>query len=426
MEGIKSKDKKNDKNQKSRIKKSVIIGVLVLVVSGFSINYFNNTYIYSDTIAKNIFIEDIDVSEQTKDNAINLVLEKYAPKNIVLNYDDKSYEIAPDKIDLSYNIESVVNEAFDYTKTESYFDNLKRYFDLNKNNRKYEIKASYDETKLSEEINKVQNDIYVEVVDAKVWVSDAGTMSYAPSTQGKELDIQSTKEAIYNMIANKSFTNINLKVNTKEPKMTTEQAKSVDTLLASYTTKFSTNDPNRVQNIRIASNRTSNILLMPGEEFSYNNLTGRRTLSNGYKDAPVIVNGVIEDGVGGGVCQVSTTIFNTALYSGMDITSRRNHSLKSSYVPIGQDAMVSDGGSDFRFKNPYNNPVVVKTTVGNGTVSSKIYGNSSDKKNITVRVDPFRENGLEAAKTYVQYRDKNGEVINTKYISKSVYKKPKK
>ena len=129
---------------------------------------------------------------------------------------------------------------------------------------------------------------------------------------------------------------------------------------------------------------------------------------------------------GGGVCQVSTTIFNTALYSGMDITSRRNHSLKSSYVPIGQDAMVSDGGSDFRFKNPYNHPVVVKTTVGNGTVSSKIYGNSSDKKNITVRVDPFRENGLEAAKTYVQYRDKNGKVINTKYISKSVYKKPKK
>lgn len=424
METTKYKDKKSNKNKK--IRNTVIIVVAMLAIGWLGIDYFNNTYIYSNTIARNIFIEGIDVSEQTKEEAIKLVSEKYAPKDIILNYEDKSYEISPDKIDLVYNVESVVDEAFNYTKTESYFDNLERYFDLKNSNKDYKIKVSYDEAKLSEEINKIQNDIYVEVVDAKIWVSDSGTMSYAPSTQGKELNIQSTKESIYDMIQSKTFKNIDLKVNIKEPKMTTEQAKSVDTLLASFTTKFSTKDSNRVRNISIASNRTSNILLMPGEEFSYNNLTGRRTLSNGYKDAPVIINGVIGEGVGGGVCQVSTTIFNTALYSGMDITSRQNHSLKSSYVPIGQDAMVNDGGSDFRFRNPYNNPVVVKTTVGNGTVTSKIYGNSKDKKNITVKVDPFRENGLEAAKTYVQYKDKNGKVINTKYISKSVYKNPKK
>lgn len=424
METTKYKDKKSNKNKK--IRNTVIIVVAMLAIGWLGIDYFNNTYIYSNTIARNIFIEGIDVSEQTKEEAIKLVSEKYAPKDIILNYEDKSYEISPDKIDLVYNVESVVDEAFNYTKTESYFDNLERYFDLKNSNKDYKIKVSYDEAKLSEEINKIQNDIYVEVVDAKIWVSDSGTMSYAPSTQGKELNIQSTKESIYDMIQSKTFKNIDLKVNIKEPKMTTEQAKSVDTLLASFTTKFSTKDSNRVRNISIASNRTSNILLMPGEEFSYNNLTGRRTLSNGYKDAPVIINGVIGEGVGGGVCQVSTTIFNTALYSGMDITSRQNHSLKSSYVPIGQDAMVNDGGSDFRFRNPYNNPVVVKTTVGNGTVTSKIYGNSTDKKNITVKVDPFRENGLEAAKTYVQYKDKNGKVINTKYISKSVYKNPKK
>lgn len=424
METTKYKDKKSNKNKK--IRNTVIIVVAMLAIGWLGIDYFNNTYIYSNTIARNIFIEGIDVSEQTKEEAIKLVSEKYAPNDIILNYEDKSYEISPDKIDLVYNVESVVDEAFNYTKTESYFDNLERYFDLKNSNKDYKIKVSYDEAKLSEEINKIQNDIYVEVVDAKIWVSDSGTMSYAPSTQGKELNIQSTKESIYDMIQSKTFKNIDLKVNIKEPKMTTEQAKSVDTLLASFTTKFSTKDSNRVRNISIASNRTSNILLMPGEEFSYNNLTGRRTLSNGYKDAPVIINGVIGEGVGGGVCQVSTTIFNTALYSGMDITSRQNHSLKSSYVPIGQDAMVNDGGSDFRFRNPYNNPVVVKTTVGNGTVTSKIYGNSKDKKNITVKVDPFRENGLEAAKTYVQYKDKNGKVINTKYISKSVYKNPKK
>ena len=161
---------------------------------------------------------------------------------------------------------------------------------------------------------------------------------------------------------------------------------------------------------------------MPGEEFSYNNLTGRRTKANGYKDAPVIMNGELTDDVGGGVCQVSTTIFNTAMYSGMNITTRANHSLKSSYVPVGQDAMVNDGWSDFKFKNPYNHPVYVKTVVDNGSVTCRIYGNNSDKKNISIKVDRFTENGKDAAKTYTEYRDSNGNIIETKYICKSVYK----
>ena len=110
------------------------------------------------------------------------------------------------------------------------------------------------------------------------------------------------------------------------------------------------------------------------------------------------------------------------LYSGLDVTSRRNHSLKSSYVSIGRDAMVSDGGSDFRFKNPYSHPVYIKNTVSNGVTTSKIYGNASDKKNISIKVEPYTTGGLDAAKTYIEYRDSNGNVIRTQYISNSVYK----
>lgn len=409
-------------SKKKNIRIALISVVTLIFICGFAINYFNKNYLYNDAIANNIFIEGIDVSNQTKENAKELFLAEYAPKNIILNYGDKKYEISPDEIDLKYDLDEVIEKAFQYTKTDSYFDNIKRYFDLRSNSLEMDITSSYDEVKLSEAINKIKESIDVDVVEAKVSISDAGSISYSPSTTGKELDIANTKEAIYDMIKSKKFENIDLKVDTKEPSLTTEEAKSVNTLLAEFKTTFSTNDKNRVENIRIASNRINNTLLMPGEEFSYNNLTGRRTKSNGYKDAPVIINGVLEEGVGGGVCQVSTTIFNTAMYSGMDITIRSNHSLKSSYVPVGQDAMVNDGGSDFRFKNPYNHPVYVKSTVGNGSVICKIYGNSSDKKNISIKVDEFTENGKSAAKTYAQYKDSNGNIIETKYISKSVYK----
>ncbi|MCQ4699200.1 VanW family protein, partial [Paeniclostridium sordellii] len=110
------------------------------------------------------------------------------------------------------------------------------------------------------------------------------------------------------------------------------------------------------------------IILMPGEEFSYNKATGPRSKANGYKDAPVIVNGKIQDGSGGGVCQVSTSIYNSVLYSGLEITQVRNHSLPSSYAPMGKDATVAYDYLDLKFKNTYKHPIYIHTTAYNGVI----------------------------------------------------------
>lgn len=411
------------KSGKSNVKKYKIVGLMAIIcVLGVSINYFNKKYIYTNVIAKNIFVEGIDVSNLTKEEAINYVNENVILGELQLNYNGETNVISPDEIDLKYNTSEVVEKAYNYTKTDSYFENVKRFFNLNKNSKNLEIKSLYNENKLSEKIQNISDSINVDMKNAKVYISDSGNISTSSATIGKELDIASTKESIYDALKNKDFKSIDLKVNIKEPKISTEAVKSVNTLLAEFSTKFSTKDSNRVTNVVLSAKATSDVLLMPGEEFSYNNLTGKRTASNGYKDAPVIINGKLEQDVGGGVCQVSSTLFNSVLYSGLDVTSRRNHSLKSSYVSIGRDAMVSDGGSDFRFKNPYSHPVYIKNTVSNGVITSKIYGNISDKKNISIKVEPYTTEGLDAAKTYIEYKDSNGKVIRTQYISNSVYK----
>lgn len=421
-----SSDENVEKNKKSNGKKVAIISAVAIVgVLGVSINYFNKNYIYTDTIAKNIFIENTNVSNLTKEEAIKYVNENVSPSDIELKYNGETNIISPQDIELKYNISEVVDEAYNYTKTDSYFENLKRFFELNKNSKNLELKSLYNETKLSEKIQSISELINVEMENAKVFISNSGNISVSNATIGKELDITATKESIYDAIKAKDYSPIDLKVDTKEPKVSNEAANSVNALLGQFSTKFSTNDSNRVTNVVLSAKSTSDVLLMPGEEFSYNTLTGTRTKSNGYKDAPVIVNGKLEQDVGGGVCQVSSTLFNSVLYSGLDVTSRRNHSLKSSYVSIGRDAMVSDGGSDFRFKNPYSHPVYIKNIVSNGVITSRIYGNAADKKNITIKVDPYTTGGLEAAKTYIQYKDSSGKVISTKYISNSVYKKPK-
>lgn len=412
--------------KKPKIKKYIVLSILSLICIsvGLCINYFNKHYIYTNKIAQNIFIEGVDVSNLTKEEAVKIINKNVEPGTIKVNYDGNIKEIYPNKIDLKYNTYEVVNEAYNYTKTNSYFENVKRFFDLKKHSKSLYLESSYNESKLSEVIQNLSNSINIDMQNAKVYVSSSGSISVSKATIGKELDIASTKEAIYDAIKNKNYKTIDLKVNTKEPEITTEAAKSVNSLLAEFSTNFSTDNKNRVTNIKISANSTSDVLLMPGEEFSYNNQTGKRTKANGYQDAPVIINGKLEQDVGGGVCQVSSTLFNSALYSGLDITSRQNHSLKSSYVSIGRDAMVSDGGSDFRFKNPYSHPVYIKNIVNNGVITSRIYGNASDKKNISIKVEPYIKDGLEAAKTYIEYKNSNGEVISTQYVSNSVYKNP--
>ncbi|MGL4912380.1 MAG: VanW family protein [Romboutsia sp.] len=419
--------KKKDrlKNLKENQKRNAIIGaILAIFILGIMINYFNTNYIYNDKISKNMFVENLDVSDMTKEEALKVVNSNKNPKSIYLVYEDVKHEISPEDIDLTYNTKETIEEAYNYTKTDSYFENVKRYFDVKKNSKDIKIKSSYNEVKLSEYIQKVSKDINVEMVNAKVYVS--GGIGYNPSVTGKDLDIASTKESIISNIKDKKYGEIQLKVNLKEPEVTTEDVQSVNALLGQYTTKFSTGAPSRTHNIRTAAQKSSNVLLMPGEEYSYNNLTGMRTRSNGYKDAPVIINGKLEDALGGGVCQVSTTLYNSVLSSGMKLTSITNHSLASNYVPLGRDAMVNDGGTDFKFKNPYSHPVFIKNSVGNGTVTSSIYGNAGDKPNLNIYVETFKVNGLDAANTYRIYKDSNGNVIEREHVDRSVYKKPRK
>lgn len=150
--------------------------------------------------------------------------------------------------------------------------------------------------------------------------------------------------------------------NEHKPPIIVPDASEFNNILGEYTTWFKTSLKGRCENIRLATASLQAKIIMPGEEFSFNKTTGPTTASNGYKEATVIKDGKYTTGVGGGVCQVSTTLFNAALKSNMTITMRYPHSLKPAYVPLGMDASVSSGNGDFRFKNPYNEPVMIMTT----------------------------------------------------------------
>lgn len=162
-----------------------------------------------------------------------------------------------------------------------------------------------------------------------------------------------------------------------KPEITINDLKNINFFpeqLSKYTTRYDESNKNRSTNIKLASEKINDTILMPGETFSYNKTVGQRTIKAGYKEASIYMNGKVVDGIGGGICQVSSTLYNAVLEANLEIVSRRNHYFITSYVSASRDATVSYGTIDFKFKNTRSYPIKISCTSQNGICQIAIYG----------------------------------------------------
>lgn len=409
-------DKKNKKKIYRRV--GLVIGIIIIFIC-IALNYFTKNSLYNGKIADNIFVQGVEISQMGKEEAIEAVNKKYKPQNLNLSYEKNNYEINCEDIELKYNTEELVEQAYNSTRTGSYFNDIASYISVTSEGKKYTIKATYNEEKLDKSIEKIAKDINQDAKNATVSVG--GGISITPSKTGLKFETKENKKLIKEALDNKKYDTIDLKVSVTKPRISTEDVSSINTTLASFSTTFNSALVERSYNIGLSAQRVSNVILKPGETFSYNEHTGMRLLSNGYLNAPVIVGNDYEDAPGGGVCQTSTTLFNAALLSGLQIDQVRNHSKTSQYVPRGRDAMVNDGGSDLKFTNNFDHAVYIQCYRSGSSVVAAIYGASQDKVGVNIRVDNFTYNGLPGAKTY-RTITKNGK-SKTSYIYTSVYRK---
>lgn len=166
--------------------------------------------------------------------------------------------------------------------------------------------------------------------------------------------------------------------------------------LAYFTTWYNPGEVDRSHNLAMAAAAINTQVVSPGQSFSFNKTVGRRTFENGYRDAMVIVGGKFEPGVGGGICQVSSTLYNAVLLAGLDIVERHNHALAVAYVPLGLDATVAYGLQDFKFKNNTDHPIYLQASAGGGRLTVRVYGHLKYKQSIKLthvidRVIDFKE-----------------------------------
>jgi len=171
-----------------------------------------------------------------------------------------------------------------------------------------------------------------------------------------------------------------LPISIVEPEVTLEKLKAegIDRMIMSFTTDFASSAEGRAYNVTSTAQVLNDVELAPDEVFSYGKIVAATEKKYGYREAPVIQNGKLVPGIGGGICQVSSTLYNAAIRAGLDIVERRNHSLPVSYLPIGQDATFASGAIDFRFRNTTGKHLIIRTVVENRKLTVKLFGTMPD------------------------------------------------
>lgn len=492
----------------------LIAVVLVIVIVIFSVG-FGVANLSNDKILNGVVIANVDVSNMTKEEAIQAVNSVYAEstaRTIILSYGDFSFEISSDDIGFGYtNAEELVEQGYEYGRNGNIFQNnmtvLKSY--MNTENRiQTEEKIDFDKLKMAVEdaipgenifvkddyyevsgdkllltkgvegkkidyttlgdkvlealktremnveipvvistpasldIDEVYAKVHKEPIDASY--KEGATFEVINDVNGLDFDKEEAK-SLYVALKPGETAKVDLKVT--EPKIKVADLGDVlfKTLIATYTSKYDTSDKNRVTNLEIAANRCNNTVLYPGDEFSYNKALGHRTTANGYKMGNSFAGGKVVQTIGGGICQVSSTLYNAVLRAGLTITDRTAHGMYVQYVPQSTDATVVDNAIDFKFRNDRKYPVKIVTTCENGVMTASIYGvkevdeptidietkiletieyttqkqNDSSMKKGTTKVVQKPVNGYVSEAYKVYY--KNGKETSRELISKDKY-----
>lgn len=433
----------NLNNKKNGKKWEIIIAtiVLLLLIIMFS-TIFALINVNNNKILKGIFIEDIEVSDLTKEEIQKMfeeLISKKMENEIVFKYKELETPITYEALEVKFNIENAIEQAYNIGRDGNLFENnfniLKTWINgekvkldhsidedvirqvsenINNTSEDAVVEPSYyiednniiitagkngikvDEDMLKQEVDKnisinsdnsvvievpvvssehgkidlekIHNEIYKEVKDA-YYVQNPFTIY--PEVNGVDFDMENAKTII---AENKEEYTIPLII-TKAQKTTQDiGTEAFPDLLATFSTKYNAGDRDRTTNLILAAQKINGTVLLPGEEFSYNKTVGERTIEAGYKMAATFSNGKVVDGLGGGICQISSTLYDAVVMANLQITKRRNHQFITSYLPGGKDATVVWGSQDFKFINSRKYPVRITMSVSGGTATAQVWG----------------------------------------------------
>lgn len=362
--------------KKSYVKKILFSTVLIFVFSSL------NTFAF--TLPKGISINGTSLSNLNENEAKEVLaneITKIEETKIKIKVDDKelntTYKELGFKFDKRLELESYIEEYMN----SDVVNRFRMQEELKKSGKKYKFSLNLNEDVIRDFLNKMQEEIYSEVADAKI-TRENNEFIITKEVYGKSLDAKKIfKDFKKKLNLEGKDIEIDANINLVEPKIKEEALKEIDSIIGTYNTNYSTSSESRSTNILVGSSKINGTLLMPGEVFSAYKFMHPFTLPNGYRIAGAYSNGRVIDSVGGGICQVASTLYNAALRAELKITQRNNHSMTVAYVPASADAAIAGTYKDLKFVNNYDRPIYLEAIIEGKNLTFNIWGKEVRDKN---------------------------------------------
>ncbi len=383
------------KLKKPRLILAFLILVFMLVmVSGFAYGYLN-TYVAapSDQIVEGVKIDNVDVGGLQREEALAKVkaaANKALTQTVNLNYKDRSWKISLAKLGVGTDLDAALNEAVEFGHAGNIWERYLETKTAKHEGKQLNLNYLVDKDRTSAIIAELTQELNTSPADAGISINERGELVTTFDKPGTRVNSEAAAQELESLLSNgiKEPQNqpweISLTLVNKSPNITREDLRSqkIDGILAAYTTRFQTSNVNRTYNVKVAADAINHQIIKPGETFSFNKVVGPRSQEAGYREALIIQQNEFVPGLGGGVCQVSSTLYNAVLLADLPVVERSNHSLPVDYVPAGRDATVAYGARDLRFTNNTPGYLLLQTKVQGNSLTVQIYGDKSHKKEV--------------------------------------------
>ncbi len=396
----------------------VCAGIMFFLVFQFLLLDSNvPTYFTKNTTINGIQVGQLDGEQASK--VIGAAFTKKAETfSLTLKHQGKSWSFNKNDFQVNSNIHTIIEEAQAREQANQTYETQKTAVQtITKNGSSIVVAFNYIFVGLDEKIDQIISEIEVKPINSEIHFQPNQVKMFDITKEKHGLKVN--KEQLYYDI-NEQFLNSNLvtvEIPTliDEASVTYDQNLALTKLVGSYQTNVSDSTGNRKSNVNLALKKVNGLVVEPGQQVSFNKLTAPHTLNNGYKVATIIFNGKFVDGVGGGICQASTTLYNALLLADVQIDQVVKHTLPVKYVPLGLDAMVAEGIADLVFTNTSKYPLFIKTSTNSDSVKVEVFSHEL-------------EHGLtlKTRSEIVKKIPHNGDVVkpdtNQEYSDKVLYK----
>ncbi len=377
--------------------KKIVLGISILLMSGFlalcgeMTSYAKEEY----TILEGIYADELDLSNLTVDEAKAEVYEYVAELGDLevtfVTVDDSTVVTTMADLGLNWTNPQVIEEAASHARGGNFVQRYKAAKDLQANNVVYNIELSVDKDEIKAVIENDCSKYNIKEVNYSL-KRENSQFTVLEGKIGYSVDVETSTDKVYQYLMeewDRTACEIAMDIVETQPKGSVEELSMVKDVLGSYSTSFATSGAERSANVVNGARLINGAVIYPGDEFSTYELVAPYTAANGYYPAGSYVGGRVVDSMGGGICQVSTTLYNAVLLSELEITERHNHSMTVGYVALSADAAIAESaGKDFRFKNNTDYPIYVEgVTTPDKQVIFNIYGSEYRSTNRQVRYE---------------------------------------